>query len=239
VKLDELNLAALLQAHQGQADASPNGGTSPQAWRREMEKAQADAWFHEALRTPQHRDEAASQVASRPVHPSALGLPVETTHHAASHVQATRTRATAAPIEEVPTPLPATPSALSVAASAVSAASRAAALGSEPFATITEEAFAPIVSDMHVTVPVDLEAEVLAQAEAFSSQAPDADARPTARPTDGNRLPVRVHIEGDARQATVWLGVDAAARPSRLRPADLRLQRPRHRRRRPGIACSR
>ena len=70
----------------------------------------------------------------------------------------------------------------------------------------------PITRDALPTRPIDLVAEALAQTEPHEPEAQAAGSRAAARPSKMNRLPVRVHIECDAQRATVWLGVDAAAR---------------------------
>lgn len=205
MKLDELSLAALLQARHGQSDngGSSQDGASPLAWRREMEKAQADAWFHGALRHPQsskgHTDPQAGKQPHRHV---AMGSRGATGHRASIAVVQAKAFESFNAID-APTlrhaAQPVAARSLPVAAAAAGAPVRVAAQV-EPTAYPIEQT-ASSIKHTPSRAPDTLTA------------LPAHEGRDGAtRPSSASRLPVRVHIEGDAEHATVWLGIDAAAR---------------------------
>jgi hypothetical protein len=226
VKLDDLTIAALLQRRAGPADnnATQQDAGSPLAWRREMERAQADAWFHEALQTPQDRreqagprDQRASQRRSAPVDP----------HPMVEHHPATDDRRQGAPL------LPAQRERFAAVVKTLAAqpgVSPVPGVAAPPIAVISSaaprlgmqaEATAPRPA-VDLPVPPNTDRPSIALAALLEPAGPEAleanltelhtaRARPPAGEPHTERLPVRVHIEGDAQRATVWLGVDAQA----------------------------
>jgi hypothetical protein len=228
VKLDDLAIAALMQRRAVPADnnaTSPEAG-SPLAWRREMERAQADAWFHGALQTPQgRREQAGSRDDGPSSHRSAPADPRPT----AEHRHATNDRRQDGPLlpahreafAAVVRTLVAQPG-ISPVLGATTLPVAAMSSGGPHLGMPAETAAPRPAVDLPLPPNTDRPSIALAALptgpaepealEANPTEPHASGARPPAREPNTERLPVRVHIEGDAQHATVWLGVDAQAR---------------------------
>lgn len=183
-------------------ESGPRAGASDlqaASWQREMERAQVQDWFHPALPNPPDTD-------------------AEKTSRDDQHASAERSSAPRGSVR------PAVPIAGSVHFQPHGVASSAAL---EATLRATTASFA-VREPVHATPPRTLsEVSVHGSSPAASdsaSRAPGAgrvegqlaDSAKASRSARTVRhdgaLPVRIHVEGDAGHATVWIGLDAAAR---------------------------
>jgi len=182
---------------------APPAVAEPQGWRREMERAQADSWFHGVL--PRHRELASQHgQADR----RADGKPGA---NAAEPLQGQRhVDATMRPFADA-----ALPGNRLEAHEASAAAGRLVAGGAAFVGQIATGARA-FMAEMPVPDaaaasrfmagprPVASRESDSEPFDALPGSAGDASARAA------EDLPIRVHIEGDAEAATVWLGMNAS-----------------------------
>jgi hypothetical protein len=231
MKLDDAMSA--LAAGAPAAAGSP-GAPMPdaQAWRREMERAQADTWFHRFV---------GDQASHSPTRTAASvdkkdnGNPQPEVREAAYASGASRTgaptaapyRAPLQPLGSAPVPLvmtgPGLPAAYQTAAAPTNAVAparpTALTLWTLPSASAADAALIEVTAASHAPMQADGGAAEVAVTPADPSLPADAPATwaaatpakaRTAR-QESTRLPVRVHVEGNHRHATVWLGLDAQA----------------------------
>lgn len=206
MRVDDLPLpsAARAEASSNPATRETGDGHDLLAWQREMERAQARDWFHEAL--PAHAVEAAARrtggdsiPAGRPAEAGSTGRP----RPAPSARMADEDRHVDA--HEAPFAPPRSTSADAMRP-------RTAFGAADPRATTdaSPEALTPpalgLTRAANVATPMT---QQVVQAHHPSSRQMTGPAAEVERRIDP--LPIRVHLEGDEAAVTVWLGVDAKA----------------------------
>lgn len=231
MKLGDMSGVPLPHAATGQRTATPtdqNGGGADLAWRREMERAQSDAWFLGVLPAPVRGQQPAAQQTAASTTRSA------TATHAALASDRTSTTAEVAwrgaklqtsaarPLHHRAAVAPghSTHSSQPSAAKASERAFPAAdgvhgAAVTAPGESVTQLQQSPDLalrlSSLKASHPAEESPfEVHLGAPGDEAAAAEADEHTASTPRAG-RLPVRVHVEGDDQRSTVWLGVDAAA----------------------------
>jgi hypothetical protein len=201
----------------------------PDAWRQEMERAQVESWFPGALPTPRgvipsaeepprigegaastiRNSDSPSPLPGRQGNGKSLGAIVDS---GTQHVAGQPSRDSSGGRNLLRSLAPGSRPVLALSAHGESAPAGSVALA----ATRGPESNS---SPLHVSMlrPVDAVPGRAGAPLAEGSEASDAGAAVKSRgrqaasaPPEG-QLPVRVHVEGDAQQATVWLGVDAGA----------------------------
>lgn len=220
MKLGDLTGVPLPNGTAGSRTAtSEQDGGANLAWRREMERAQSDAWFLGTLPTPSTTRQTAalpSAATAKPVHAAVARSPAGHSRDGAaakdasiepraSHGEHPATSSTAARHASASSAQQTPPAGAGIAAVRTMAISTESAVQLRQSPDLALRLTALTTPRGALEVPVEV--HIGAPAEEPPATAED---RSTAAPRAG-RLPVRVHVEGDAMQSTVWLGVDAAA----------------------------
>lgn len=186
------------------------------AWRREMERQQAEAWFPGAL-TPQRlpapdfsmKSSKRAEPPGKPV--SQVDARTRETKPSAERQFAGSSAAQAAWHRQDAPTLVFRPSAAG-GSPAHGVAGIGTGTGSPP--RVAEAQVVPVLPPHHAPFTVRDLTWALNVSKPTSQvlvHPSDAPALARSAPTDESDFAVRVHVEGDARASTVWLGVDADA----------------------------
>lgn len=178
-------------------------------WRREMEKAQATTWFKGVLHKADLDEDARASSERSSVRPADRNTTIGSPTHARSPQQSTWTHA---------------PVAVNCSVTAASE-QPGEALTSAPCPVGTSSTrMVDVKYDRSEVATTQLQVRGVRKESAVKGSPrlnPDIDSKSSAGsaatqhasppPEREDTLPVRVHVEGDARGATVWLGINAAA----------------------------
>lgn len=204
MKLDDALQAAMGRGPQASAGVGMSG-TDASAWQREMERAQVHTWFH-----GWGGDAARSQVQP-PTGPAprreAPLAPLKAAAHGGAVVSGGRAGAGVAVAASLPGwgtgslggSSPTTQGQLAIQVTPVQRDVREGS--TMPLATARVDALG------RVTARVD--ALAVTGPEPASTGPDRASRQAASNASESSPMPVRVHIEGDAEQATVWLGMNA------------------------------
>lgn len=197
--------------------ANEQTGAADLAWRREMERAQSEAWFLGVLPTSAPGQHAATTPSTASAIKPTAAAPAMAGERLAHGAQAagsgakgssavrSNERHAAAHSKPAHAAHALSGDRRSVAAVGVTAAStEVAQLQQSPDLALRLSS----LTALHAAQELPFEVHVGAPSEEAPGAA--ADEQAAAAPRAG-RLPVRVHVEGDEKHSTVWLGVDAAA----------------------------
>lgn len=227
MKLGDMSHVPLPTAATGQRNATPSeqgDGGADLAWRREMERAQSDAWFLGVLPTSTAAQQAAAKQPAAPnVRPAAAAHAAMGGERMADKAQATGQRAdppsstdrsrdrrvVAAPHSAQSSPAKAGERRFGVPVG-IQGAAGVTTLGDPVVQLQQSPDLALRLSSLKAShIAEELPFEVHLGAPADEAAAAEAEQHTASAPRAG-RLPVRVHVEGDEQRSTVWLGVDAA-----------------------------
>ncbi|MGM9486034.1 hypothetical protein [Ideonella sp. YS5] len=210
----------------GKASAPAGDG---QAWRRQMERAQADAWFHgfEGRRTADPPSKAKTPAqAKAPLERETVRMARPDSKRPGSssavHVRRSSSASAGGNLQPLVVASPVLPAAYQPATIPV-AALPAVVHATSPAAPVLQ--VQPILQPMRASPPAYATAPqvmvagddrprlaltlVVAPPEAGTAAEIDDTAPPPRNVRhESTRLPVRVHVEGDKEHATVWLGLD-------------------------------
>ncbi|HEX5682655.1 MAG TPA: hypothetical protein VFY73_01360 [Ideonella sp.] len=222
---------ATVTATQARSDEAARLPSSPDtqaalAWRREMERAQADAWFKGSLPTPDSHLANDTQQHSTRYDPAgrsraAFDAPADHRSPDTVHADVLGTATVTASPSVKPALQPG--SLIMPTGSGTRIEGRIGLISadsSRPTGKIMgRQQSAPEPARVNpASLSSGFGTQVDADEDAPASEGPSASPRrDAAGASDNDAQPlVRVHVEGDAERSTVWLGIDASARPSLL-----------------------
>lgn len=206
------------------------------AWRQEMEKVQSEGWFHPVGDSTGNKRMAIGWLARDAAPRGAAGVVSKSSDTASPGPVGATSSAPEDGSLATPQHGPVRSTAAPIESAGQLQLSGAAAQGKVPnpegpvsYRAAPTDIPCPTVSATGHTAPTHtplVTAWGLVSEEAPKANdtlhAPDLSGADSASPraalaaSDEHSPPVRIHVEGDARSATVWLGVDAAVRPQVL-----------------------
>lgn len=228
MRLDEAMQAQAAGAQRSDATGKRTVA-DPQAWRREMERTQAQSWFHRFDDRPESLPERSGRAA--PAASVRDGRPAAAETASVVPAAASRSPFTVQPVRlslpavqadggapfPLPRPLPLSPHEQYPQRVGPGATAAPAVQPTVPSAPALPAVDAPFPGIDAAILDLERPGQAGAATERGpTATSPDETGAASSLPAraakgDGAKVPVRVHVEGDAQRATVWLGVDAAA----------------------------